>query len=144
MAKRKRRAAKRGPLRKKRTAPKRRTTPKRRSAQKRRTVTRHRTGAKRRTAAKRRSVTKRRAPAKRRTAAKKARITRIPVARDKRSVEEFNDHPLGGEDTLATDDTPVVRPGRSPSAALIRNTRALRPQGGAIPLMTLHRPNSAG
>ena len=48
-------------------------------------------------------VTKRRAPAKRRTA-RKARTTRSPVARDNPNVEEFNGHPVGGEDTPATDD----------------------------------------
>ena len=50
-----------------------------------------------------RQVTKRRAPAKRHTA-RKARTTRTPVARDNPNVEEFNGHPVGGEDTPATDD----------------------------------------
>ena len=97
MAKRKRQAAKGRSTRKKRTAAKRSPAPKRRSAQKRRTVAKHGTGAKRRPA------TKRRAPAKPRTGAKR-RTTQVAVARDKQSAEEFNGHPVGGEDTLAADE----------------------------------------
>ena len=66
------------------------------------TVAKRRAGAKTRTAAKRGAAKRHTAAVKRRTAAK-SRTTRIQ-APDEQSVEEFNDHPVGGKDALATDE----------------------------------------